>query len=518
MNFLNKLLNYYKISEDEYQLLTQPINKITLPDPFKLIGMRESIEIINSTINKKEKIVIYGDYDCDGVMATSILVKAFKMLNYDVGFYIPSRYTDGYGLTKEKIKQFKDKNYSLIITVDNGITLFDEIKFANDLGMKVIITDHHTLTDKLPLAASIIHPVVSKLGDVVASGGVMSYFLAAALLGHQDDYLLALAAISTISDLMELKEYNRDIVRLALDHINNKQYLQLVLLNNNDIHFDENSLALKIAPKVNALGRILKNNKTNYLVNYFTTDDKNKIYEIYSFIESINETRKELTKECYSELLDLDKNAAAIVAITNAKEGLIGLMAAKLVNEYDKPAIIFTYDENNPDQLKGSARSKKGFSIIKAFKSLEKYIIRSGGHSLAGGLIIKRENFNEFAKGFISLANEYCFIQDEDHFIEISLNDISDENYEIIKKFSPFGQGFKEPLLKISNIKSSELKFMSQGKHISTPLSISSRLIGFNISKDDVTDFLFINIFGFIRKNNYKNYITIDFLINKISN
>lgn len=504
------------MDEEDYLLLTCPLKDIILPNHLNLVGMDKSLDYIHSAIDNHEKIVIYGDYDCDGIMATSILVRAFKILNYDVGYYIPSRYIDGYGLTKKRIDDFKNKGYSLIITVDNGITLCDEIEYANSLNMKVIVTDHHELADKLPNAVSIIHPIISKLGKVVASGGAMAYYLATAMLGYSDNYLLSLAAISIISDLMELKDYNRNMVRLALDDINKKQYLQLLLLNNNETHFDENSFSMKIVPKINALGRILENYKTNCLVNYFTTDNRNEIYKIYKFIEEVNNERKSLTKDSYSELSNVDNSKAAIVVISTAKEGLIGLLAAKLLNDFNKPVIVFTKDDKESGQLKGSARSKKGFSIIKAFHSLDKYIIRCGGHALAGGLTIKEQDYEEFSKGFIMLAEKYAFLEESSESIEISLNDINEENYKLIRKFSPFGQGFKEPLFLLKNIKTSELKFMSQGKHISTPLSISSRLIGFNISATSVMNINFIDLLGSIHQNYYKNYSSIDFMISKI--
>lgn len=512
MDLKEKLLNYYHISTEEYEQITRPIEEIVLPNSNNLIGMDKAISRIKLAIKNKEKIVIYGDYDCDGVMATSIMVKTFAMLDYPVGYYIPSRYLDGYGLTKERILQFKEKGYSLIITVDNGISLVDEVAFANEQGLDVIITDHHEIGDVLPDAYVIIHPTLSKLGKIIASGGAMAYYLSCSLLGKSDEYLLSMAATSLISDLMSLKEYNRDMVRLGLYYLNKNQYLPFVLLNS-DTHFNEFALSLKIAPKVNALGRIIEDNKINRLVTYFTSSNSEEIYKIHDYIESVNLARKELTSSSSDELGEIDENKASIVKIATVKEGLIGLLASRLVNEYNKPTVIFTIDESNPDQLKGSARSKDGFNITKAFASLKKYIIRSGGHALAGGLTILRKDFDSFASEFDALAYQYQFVNNDISPIEIGLQDINQSNYEIIETFSPFGQGMKEPSFIINGIKTASLTYMSMGKHISTSISLSSRLVGFFCPHEQVSKFDYINIVGTIRKSYFRGSSSVDFLI-----
>ncbi|MFA5283787.1 MAG: DHH family phosphoesterase, partial [Bacilli bacterium] len=277
MDFYHKLLNYFSLDEEQYKNLVRPLSDADVPSPNRFDNMDEATERITKAIANDERIFIYGDYDCDGVLATAILVKTFQMMGYkNYGYYIPSRYIDGYAITLEKVRQAKEKGYSLIITVDNGITKTEEVALANELGMDVIITDHHEMAEILPDAIAVIHPKLSSSPEVVTSGATMSFFLATSLLKKVDHYLLSLAGISIISDLMELKGYNRDIVRLMINYVNNEHYDPIVLLcESSDI--DENTIGSKFAPKVNAIGRLIEGTNINRLVKYFACDNKDEL-------------------------------------------------------------------------------------------------------------------------------------------------------------------------------------------------------------------------------------------------
>ena len=247
--FLEKLLNYYKISHDDYELLIKNTSNISLKDPSSFLGIKNSVNRIKRAIKNNEKVIVYGDYDCDGICATSIMVKTFKLLNYDVSYYIPSRYIDGYGLNITNVKKIAEKGYKLIICVDNGISANEAIEKAKEFGIDVIVVDHHEVPNVLPNAYSIIHPTVSKVSNIIASGSYMALFLSRALLNRYDDYLILLAGLSTISDLMELKDYNRDVVLLAIKNLNNYKYRTFLELINGSI-FNEKTLAIEVAPKL----------------------------------------------------------------------------------------------------------------------------------------------------------------------------------------------------------------------------------------------------------------------------
>ncbi len=515
MELFNKLLEHYKLSEEEFSYLSRPLDEITLFDVDKIPDIEAIKNRVNKAIKDKEKIIVYGDYDCDGICSTSIVVKTFNLLNYPISYYIPSRYLDGYGLNVKNVEKIAKKGYKLIITVDNGISANEAIDKANELGIDVIIIDHHEVPEMMVNAIGIIHPTVSNISSIIGSGGYMSLFFSKALLNRYDDYLITLAGLSTVSDLMELKDYNRDVTRLALANFEKYHYYALSLLQDNNI-INEKTFSLEIAPKINAVGRIKEDCSTNNLVEFLTSDNHERIDELASWIKQINEERKTLTKEAIANL-NLEEIDDGICIKTNLKEGLIGLIANRLLNEYKVPAIVFTSEQSNPDILKGSIRSKEGFNVTKAFASLNKYLVSGGGHALAGGLAIKESEYANFKADFMSLCKEHKIEEENKDYIEINCHDITKANFNIIKKFSPFGMGYDEPDFVIKNLPSRGLNFISYGKHLSTQLSLNSKLLGFNMSEKEVKANPFIDIYGHFLESEFRGYISLEFRIDKYS-
>ena len=255
-------------------------------------------------------------------MATTILVKALQKLNAEVRYYIPSRYQDGYGLNEKNVQSIKEKGYSLIITVDNGISALEAISKAKELGIDVIVTDHHEQIRELPDTPYIMHPIISEYGDVYCCGAYVSFMLTTGLLGYYDSYLLSLASIATISDMMPLVKYNRNIVRLGLKYINENKYLNIIkLLNNQENNVDENTIGLEIAPKINAIGRMKEDVfSMQRIVRYFLTTNEKDMNELLEWINSVNNERKELIKSV-SESIIYDNNSPSIIVIKKKKEG-----------------------------------------------------------------------------------------------------------------------------------------------------------------------------------------------------
>ena len=512
MNFKEKLLDYYKFNEQDFAELSKPLEEIKLLDPNSIESMAKIKERIFKAIQNKEKIIVYGDYDCDGVSATTIMVKTFEKLNYPVSYYIPIRYTDGYGLNVNNVIKIKNAGFSLIITVDNGIAQDEAIKKANELGMDVIIVDHHEAPEIPVPAYAVIHPIVSHISDIYGSGGYMSLFLSAGLLGYYDDYLVTIAGMSVISDMMELKGYNRDVVRLAISNLQKHRYKPLNYLIDTQI-ITEKTFSLEIAPKINAIGRLIDDKNINLLVKYLVSENEDEIFKISSWIKNNNELRKTLTKEAVESLPTELLNEDGIVLKLDIKEGLIGLIANRLMNEKNVPAIIFTEDSNDKTFLKGSIRSKDGFNVQKAFESLSKYLVAGGGHAMAGGLTIKASDFDDFKHDFIELCKVYKFTKEELPSIELSLPDINYQNYEILRQFSPFGVGFPEPLFSVRNLPTKSLQFISEGKHLSTPISINTKLLGFNIHEDVVKAANFVDLFGNFNVSSYREKLTLELKI-----
>ena len=512
MEFRQKILDYFHLSEQDYLELTKPLEELSLPDFNAPPDMAKIKNRIFKAIKEKEKIIFYGDYDCDGICSTSIMVKTFEKLGYPVSYYIPIRYQDGYGLNVSNVIKIKEAGFKLIICVDNGICQVEAINKANELGVDVIVIDHHEESEERVKALGIIHPSISNISDVFGCGGFMSLITSAALLGSYDPYLLTLAGLSTISDMMELKEYNRNVVRLALENLKTYKYKPLMTLLETEI-ITEKSFGLDIAPKINAVGRLVEDKTINRLVRFLLSEDDEEIFKLSSWIANTNELRKTLTKEAVETLPKDLLNEEGIVLKLDIKEGLIGLIANRLLNEYNVPTIIFTKDSVNENFLKGSIRSKEGFNVQKAFESLSKYMVAGGGHALAGGLTIKAEDFEEFKADFIKLAKAYKFAKVEPPSIELSLQEISFKNYDILREFSPFGVGFPEPIFSLKNLPTKSLQFISFGKHLSTPVSINSKILGFNISQAEIKSHLTVDLFGNLSTSVFRDKLSIEFRV-----
>ena len=512
MDFRQQILDFYHLNEEDYKELTKPLNELTLPDFNAVPDMKKIKERIFKAIENKEKIIVYGDYDCDGICSTAIMVKTFEKLGYPVSYYIPIRYTDGYGLNVSNVLKIKNAGFSLIITVDNGICQNEAIDKANELGIDVIVIDHHEEGEKRVNAIGFVHPSVSHISETFGCGGFMSLITSGGLLGSYDPYLLTLAGLSTISDMMELKGYNRNVVRLALENLKKYQYKPLVSLLETPI-ITEKSFGLDIAPKINAVGRLVDDKKINLLVKYLLSENDEEIFKICSWIKNTNELRKTLTKEAVESLPKDLLNDEGIVLKLDIKEGLIGLIANRLLNEYNVPSIIFTKSENEEGFLKGSIRSKEGFNVQKAFESLEKYMVAGGGHALAGGLTIKEDDFDNFKHDFIELCKAYKFIKEEPPSIEIKLQDINFKNYDILREFSPFGMGFPEPVFSLKDLPTKSLQFISFGKHLSTPVSINSKILGFNIPESEIKSHVNVDLFGSLVESIFRDKKSIEFRV-----
>ena len=235
--------------------------------------MIKAVNLVKEVIAHKGKIVIYGDYDCDGVMGTSILVKMFEYLDVVVDYYLPNRYEDGYGLTIKHAEEYVKAGYELVITVDNGISCFEPIDLLKKAGTKVLILDHHQVQESVPNADAICHPTYSHFGEVASSGAFTAFMFSIALLGRTDKYLATLAAISLISDMMPLHEYNRDLLRAVFKTYIPGEFLAIDLLADHDA-IDENVIGMKIAPRINSIGRLAEDSSINEIVKYFVTDNK----------------------------------------------------------------------------------------------------------------------------------------------------------------------------------------------------------------------------------------------------
>jgi single-stranded-DNA-specific exonuclease len=502
MDFLSALLNHFNLDEDGYRHLTRELSYADLPPQEAFADIEAITARISRAINKRDKIIVYGDYDADGVLATSILVDAFKKLDYEVGYYVPNRYQDGYGLSVDKVIEISQKGYRLIITVDNGINAFEAIKKAYELGIEVIITDHHEILADIPQNAGVLHPFIQE-NPFPMCGAMMAFMLSRALLNKVDEYHLSLAAIATIADMMPLREVNRDIVRLGLTLINQNKYPQLFLLADSDI-VDEATIGMKIAPSINAIGRLVENHTINRLVKYFTATDSGEINLLANWIIETNASRKQLMNTAIEALPQIEEGAKAIVYLSNEKEGLLGLLANRLMNNYDVPTLVLTPNSANVTELVGSARTPLGHDLIGAFNELSHLMIRGGGHANAGGLTLSVDQYESFKQAFIKYFTNHAKETPTTPIITMSIQDLNWDNYAILQSFAPFGQDFKAPKFAIQHLKTSELRFIKGDRYLATNLSLDSKLLSFQISKELVDNHQFIDISGYIKAQSYR--------------
>ncbi|MGM0378839.1 MAG: single-stranded-DNA-specific exonuclease RecJ [Bacillota bacterium] len=380
-----------------------------LYDPFLFSNMQKVIDRINKAINKNEKIWIFGDYDVDGISAISILVNYFKSIDYPVEYYIPDRKKEGYGLSKEGIDQIFNKQGNLIITVDCGITAVDLVDYINSLKMDVIITDHHKCGDKLPEAFSIINPKVKSDNypyDMICGASIAFKIVQAMSNVEQKkwykDYI-EIAAFATIADIVPLVDENRIITKKGLESLKKPVNTGLnALIENSDLKNKEITSGIvgyRLAPQINACGRLAD----PYLgVRLLTTNDEKEALKLASKLSDLNNQRQMIEKAIFlkskqyiSKNINLDNTPLILVIGEGFHEGVIGIVASRIVEKYNKPAIVLSKNEKN---IKGSARSIGNLNMFELLKRNSKFFKNFGGHKMAAGLTLKKGVFKEFTK------------------------------------------------------------------------------------------------------------------------
>lgn len=370
-------------------------------DPYLFRDMSKTVDRIMNAIKSKESILIYGDYDVDGITSTYILYKAIKNLGGNVNYDIPNRFIDGYGLSTSKAYDIINEGYELVITVDNGIKSIKEASIFKENNVTFIITDHHLMEDELPDAFSIIHTELSDYPFKPLAGVGVAFKIIQALIGDDSFEYLDIVALGTVADMMPLIDENRAIVNLGLKKMADSDNLGLAALIS-FLEIERPSVAdiqFKIAPRINACGRM---KSAKLAVRLFESTDKNDSLRLISEIEENNNKRKKLTKTLYDEALSLIESEHPSIIIHSPKmhEGVIGIVASRLANEFSKVSVVLKEEEYT---YKGSIRSYDGVDVIYILNELEDLLIRHGGHANAAGLEFKKEYLEEFKRRFNDL-------------------------------------------------------------------------------------------------------------------
>lgn len=427
-------------------------------NPLLLKGMKKSVYRIMSALEEKEKITIFGDYDVDGCMATLILVDFLKSVGANVDYYIPDR-TEGYGLSMENIGYLINEGTKLLISVDTGITAVDEINYAENQGMNVIITDHHLLSDQIPNAYAIINPLQDgcKSPFKKLSGAGISFYLIRALralLVKQKytvpslmDYIV-FAMISTVADVVPLVKDNRTIVKEGLKALykNNNIALQEILRVKNFYNAPSSQdIAFQIAPLINAAGRM---ESAKIILELFLESDETKVKEKVTNLFKLNDDRKILTKDFknkYEEKARNTKDKILVIASEKIPEGLTGVLAAKFSELSHRPCLVISF-ENSKTIGKGSARSF-GIDIKKILDESSDLFLKFGGHPEAAGFSIQKKNIDKLKKNFdqVSLIDFRNDNQTLEKDIDFSEDFLTEEFMNSVELLEPFGKEL-EPL------------------------------------------------------------------------
>lgn len=515
-SLLAKVLDAKNLNHDEIEKLLNP--KLRYHDFSLFLDADIALDRIHEAIESDEKICIYGDYDCDGILSTAILVQAFQSLGKKVGYHIPHRVEDGYGLNEERVRQMHDKGYTLIITVDNGIKAFDAIDLADSLGIDVIVVDHHEY-DQLPNACAIIHTKLSPdYPFKEICGGFLAYKLASALLQRHDKYLFSLAAITTISDMMPLVDENRSLVQRALQFMTQEKYLQLELLLGENQKYDVRNIGYIIAPKINSFGRMPELVNPNHLVKYFLKDvDRSFAMQIAHAAKMVNSKRQELTTKQYNEVVkQQNSDDFLFVYDQQVHEGLVGLIAGKYTHQFQKPSFVMNYDSKN-DYYKGSARSIASIPLNKIFEALKDDMLQYGGHALAGGFTVAKNDVEQFKTDLKNYLDCFESSEPETETLLISPTDLSLNSIKELERLEPFGQGNEEMLFMLNDLPVEKATILSGGKHLRYEVALPNghmQALFFNCGNIvDFKDKKAISIIGKLKINRYLNKESINMII-----
>lgn len=424
-------------------------------DPYLLYDMDKAIERITDAVENFEQITIYGDYDADGMTSTALLYETLESLGANVNYFLPSRFKEGYGPNSEAFEQIISNGTSLIITVDNGVAGHEAITHATSLGADVIVTDHHELPSVLPEAYAIIHPKHPK-GEYpfpeLAGVGV-ALKVAHALIGELPVEALDLAAIGTVADLVPLLDENRAIVYFGLKIIEQTQRIGLIqlfnLIDKKPSEITEETIGFQIAPRLNAVGRL---GEATPCVELLITHDPSRAKELVQFVDEQNTERKQIVEDMANDVEEQLKQTATheevvVLADENWHQGVLGIVASRVVEKTNKPTLLFTIDSET-GIAKGSARSIEGFDLYVAFEQITELFIQFGGHSMAAGMSAELENLPEIQSRLSNILSE---MEDLEGIQKIDatlpLSEISTASIKEVMNLRPFGSGNEKPFI-----------------------------------------------------------------------
>lgn len=528
---LNKIIsqiivNRKVVNDEDIRIFITP-TRDDFHDPFLFKGMDIAVNRIETAIKNKEKILIYGDYDVDGITSTTVLKKYLLERGAIVDTYIPNRLNEGYGLNKNAIEIIKNRGTNLIITVDCGISAIEEVNYAKELGMDIIVTDHHEVGENIPEALAVID---AKRKDntypfqALAGVGVVFKLIQAISIKLQikaEEYLkyLDLVCVGTISDIVPLEGENRTIAKLGLMLIKvTKNFgLRELIKSSGYKEIDSNTISFGVAPRINACGRMGHEEEALKL---FLAENLDEAVKITKSLNEYNVLRQTTEKAIYEEAIKkieeehLEDNNSIVLGGNNWHHGVIGIVSSKVTEKYYKPSILLSFED---DLAKGSGRSIQGFDLYESLTKCDDLLEKFGGHSMAVGLTLKKENFEKFKERFEEIAKEKN-IKELVPIIyldaELKLKDINMDLVKSLDILEPFGEANRVPLFLIRNLRIDSIRALSEGRHLKLSLKDENfviNAIGFDFGylSDEYRIGDKIDVVGTLEINSYNGFSSI---------
>lgn len=482
------LLNRGLSSEGEMNSFLHPSPR-DFYSPIKLKDMVKAGNLLRKIYTDKKRIRIIGDYDVDGIMSTVILMKGLRILGFQVDYDIPHRIYDGYGLQKRQVEEASEDGISLIVTCDNGVSAFESVELAKELGIQVIVTDHHdlvkersedeTIEERLPAADAIINPKQEKCnypnknlcGAAVAYKLVHYLFTIFGKAEELPEELIGYAAMATICDVMELLGENRSLVRLGLERINQSVDPAVLALKEGcsiDGDINDYHIGYVIGPTLNSAGRLDSAEKG---VELFLSSDYDNCMAIVRDLRELNRKRQELTEEGFEKIeeqlqnIDERKNKIYILREDTIHESVAGIIAGRMKNKYQRPCIVITRSEKG---LKGSGRSIEAYNMVEEIGKSREYLTSFGGHPMACGLSLLPEQFESFKRHVLqtSTLTEEDLIPVRKIDLPLPFSMVDFAFVEMLENLRPFGNGNEAPSFGAKNVRIKNLRLLGRKKNV----------------------------------------------------
>jgi single-stranded-DNA-specific exonuclease len=521
-----------------------------LIDPDRMPGIAPAVSRLKHAITNKEKITVYGDYDVDGITGVAILWQVLKLLGADVDYYIPHRIDEGYGLNTEAIRALADSGSRLVVTVDCGITAFDSAELAGQLGLDLIITDHHQPGSELPIAAAIVHPALEESYPNQDSAGAMVAFKLAWAVANEfnsgkkleprlRDFMInatSLAAMGTIADVVDLRGENRVLASYGLKTLPESKLSGIQALIESvgltGHRLDSYHIGFRLAPILNASGRM---GHARLAVELLTSDGQLRSMQIAEYLKEQNNQRQQYERKIFKQACEMivernlhhpDRKSIVLVN-EDWHNGVIGIVASRIVDKFYRPTIMFNSGAAEDGIAQGSARSIQDFCLLSAIKACSKHLVSFGGHKMAAGIKIEIDKIDLFAAEFEAYAKQNLDEKDVSARLHIDaavpLSDFSLEAVDELQMLGPFGQGNPQPVFATKGVSLAgpPRRVGSGREHLQLAITDNTstiRCIGFRFGKLEkkLLEHEFFNVAYQPQLNTYNGNTNVEFVLTDV--